>query len=304
MRTSRPARSRRNAALRTVVGGLLAVGLSGCTIATSGSASSASTSAPAPPLAVAAPAGATVVVTVPQLAALGTTAASTSASTAVSSPSRPVTAVRSTSGRAGPTLSRPPIAADTSAVVTSAVATSATPTSAPATLSVQLANCPGCTVLGTHAGVTSTLGAALVATGPGRAALLALRADGSVAGVGNVVYGTTFPTQAGGQLACDSGGRCIVVAQQRDGTAIASAYRVSAQGVWAEVTGLPGIASVTAKALTLTVDGGVGVAVQDQADGTTVWIVYDWQGDGYGVKGCTAAATPDVEALTMSACLS
>lgn len=159
-------------------------------------------------------------------------------------------------------------------------------------------------MLGTHAGVTSTLGAALVGTGTGRAALLALRADGTVAGVGNVVYGSTFPTQAQGRLACDSGSRCIVIAQQADGTAIASAYRVSAQGVWSEVTGQPGIASVTAKAQTVSVGGGVGVAVQDEADGSTVWTVYAWDGDGYSVKGCTAAATPDPDALTMDACLS
>jgi hypothetical protein len=159
-------------------------------------------------------------------------------------------------------------------------------------------------VLATHAGVTSTLAAALVATGPGHAALLALRVDGSVAGVGNVVYGRTFPTPPGGQLACDSGGRCIVIAQQSDGTAVASVYQVNSQGVWSEVTGQPGIASVTGKAQTLAVDGGIGVAVQDQADGTTVWIVYGWEGDGYGLKGCTAAAIPDQHALTMDACLS
>lgn len=159
-------------------------------------------------------------------------------------------------------------------------------------------------MLGTHAAVTSTLGAALVATGNGPAALLALRADGSVAGVGNVVYGTTFPTQAGGQLACDGGSHCIVIAQQSDGTAIASAYQVSAQGVWSEVTGQPGIVSVTSKAMTLAVDDGVGVAVQDEADGTTSWLVYVWQGDGYGVTGCTTAVTPDPDHLSMDACLS
>lgn len=190
------------------------------------------------------------------------------------------------------------------AVTTAGTTSSTTATSAPATLSVKLANCPTCTVLGTHAGVTSTLGAALVATGAGRAALLALRADGSVAGVGNVVYGTTFPTQAGGQLACDSAGRCIVIAQQGDGTAIASAYQVSAGGVWSEVTGQPGITSVTGKALTLNVGSEVGVAVQDEADGTTAWLVYVWQGDGYGVTGCTTAATPDPNHLSMDACLS
>lgn len=159
-------------------------------------------------------------------------------------------------------------------------------------------------MLATHAGVTSTLGAALVATGPGHAALLALRGDGSVAGLANVLYGSTFPSPPGGQLGCDTSGRCIVVAQQSDGAAIASAYRVSAAGVWSEVTGQPGIASVTAKAQTLPVGGGVGVAVQDSADGTTVWVVYGWAGDGYAVKGCTTAATPDQKPLTMTACLS
>ena len=159
-------------------------------------------------------------------------------------------------------------------------------------------------MLATHAGVTSTLGAALVATGPGRAALLALHADGRVAGVQNIVYGSTFPTPPGGQLACDSGGRCIVIAQQNDGTAIASAYQVSASGVWADVTGQRGIRSATAKEQTLMVGGDVEVAVQDQADGTTVWMVYAWQGGGYAVKGCTTAATPAPSTLTMRACLS
>ncbi len=171
-------------------------------------------------------------------------------------------------------------------------------------MSVTLANCPGCTVLATHAAVTSTLGAALVATGQGRAALLALRGDGGVAGAANLTYGTSFPTPAGGQLGCDTNGRCIVIAKQTDGTAIASAYQVSAAGTWADVTGQPGITSATAEARTLTVGDGVGVAVQDQADGSTVWIVYGWDGDGYAVKGCTAAAEPDVNALSMTSCLS
>ena len=167
-----------------------------------------------------------------------------------------------------------------------------------------LANCPGCTVLATHAGVTSTLGAALVATAQGRAALLAFRGDGSVAGGANVTYGSSFPTPPGGQLGCDSNGRCIVIAQQDNGTAIASAYQLSAAGTWADVTGQPGIASATADARTLTVGDGVGVAVQDQADGSTVWIVYGWDGGGYRVMGCTAATSPIADVLSMSSCLS
>ncbi len=171
-------------------------------------------------------------------------------------------------------------------------------------MKVTLANCPGCAVLATHASVTSTLGAALVATGQGKAALLALRGDGSVAGAANIVYGASFPTPAGGQLACDANGRCIVIALQADGTAIASAYQVNAQGTWADVTGLPGITSLTSQAETLTVGNGIGVAVQDKADGSTVWIVYGWAGNGYSVKGCTPASTPDVNALSMKSCLS
>jgi hypothetical protein len=324
MSASSAPRPWRQAVLRTVVGTSLAVGLAGCTVATSASGTSSSVAVSASPSAApvaAARAGATVVVTVPQLGS--------PAPSALSSSSRPVRSssrVGSTSPDIHPTLTGP--SPDTRSVATTAMTTTRAPstsaaqatttattttastatataaTLAPATLSVKLANCPSCTVLGTHAGVTSTLGAALVATGAGKAALLALRADGSVAGVGNVVYGTTFPTQAGGQLACDSRSRCIVIAQQSDGTAIASAYQVSAQGVWSEVTGEPGIASVTGKAQTLTVDGDVGVAVQDEADGTTVWLVYVWQGDGYGVTGCTAAATPDPNALSMDDCLS
>ena len=302
-------RSRRSAALRIVVAALLGLGLAGCTVATSASGSTAAgTASPSTPVAAAAR-GATVVVTVPQLATVSSSAQSgPPSSSSVSAPTTSKTAPSTRTSTAASstrtsTAVRTPKPVSTAAPTSPTVPTASSTPAAP-TLSVKPANCPACTVLGTHAGVTSTLGAALVATGSGRAVLLALRTDGSVAGVGNVVYGTTFPTQAGGQLACDSSGRCIVIAQQSDGTAIASAYQVSARGVWSEVTGQPGIASVTAKAETLSVGGGVGVAVQDEADGSTVWIVYSWQGDGYGVKGCTAAATPDPDALTMDACLS
>ncbi|SDO49160.1 hypothetical protein SAMN04515671_1109 [Nakamurella panacisegetis] len=171
-------------------------------------------------------------------------------------------------------------------------------------MNVQLANCPGCTVLATHAGITSTLGAAEVATAQGRAALLAIRGDGTVAGAANITYGTTFPTPPGGELGCDTNGRCIVIAAQSDGTAVAAAYQVNAQGSWSDVSGVAGITSVTAKAITLTVGDGIGVAVQDQADGSTVWIVYAWDGTSYAVKGCSAATVPDPNALAMTNCLS
>lgn len=152
--------------------------------------------------------------------------------------------------------------------------------------------------------MTPTLNAALVATGQGRAALVALRADGSVAGAANVLYGTSFPNPPGGQLACDSGARCIVVAKQNDGTAIVSAYQMSVAGGWTDVTGPAGIVSATAKALTLPVGSGTGVAVQDQAGESVVWVVYDWDGERYSVKGCTGAQTPDANGLSMGSCLS
>ena len=123
-------------------------------------------------------------------------------------------------------------------------------------------------------------------------------------GAANLTYGSSFPTPPGGQLGCDSNGRCIVIAKQDDGTAMASAYQVNAAGTWADVTGQPGITSATSDARTLPVGDGIGVAVQDQADGSTVWIVYGWDGGGYAVKGCTAAPTPDGAALSMSSCLS
>jgi len=160
-------------------------------------------------------------------------------------------------------------------------------------------------VLGAHAGITSSLGAALVATGPGHAALLALRADGSVAGAANVLYGTSFPSPPGGELACDSGGRCIVIAKATDGTAVASAYQLSAAGGWADVTGQEGgIVSATADARTVTVAGKVAVAVQERADGSTVWTVYAWDGAGYSVIGCTTADSIAPASLSMSSCLS
>jgi hypothetical protein len=202
------------------------------------------------------------------------------------------------------TPTAPPAATTKTKTASTTTSSIAAPTTAVSTMNVTLANCPGCTVLATHAAVTSTLGAALVATAQGRAALLSLRGDGSVAGAANVAYGTSFPTPPGGQLGCDSSGRCIVIAKQDDGTAIAAAYQVSALGTWADVTGQPGITSVTSVAKTLRVGSGIGVAVQDQADGSTVWIVYGWDGSGFSVKGCTAAATPDPNALSMMSCLS
>ncbi len=279
--------------------------------------------------------GATMVVTVPDLPTAGLSSAAPPTTPVNSTPAVENTAVTSSTQRGGQTRTSTTKAATTSTAATStstgparssAVGKSAaatgiggtriTSTSAgaptpasttavkPATFTVSVAGCSTCTVLGTHAGVTMTLGAALVATGPGHAALVAVRADGSVAGVTNMLYGTTFPSPPGGEVACDSGGRCIVVAQQSDGRAIAAAYRVAADGNWTDLTGGSGFPSATDTAITLTVGGAVGFAVQDEVDGTRVWTVYGWGSDGYTVQGCSMAAVPDPTALSMTSCLS
>lgn len=301
------------------VTGVLALMLVGCT---AGSSTSAVSATPVSSEAVAAPvAGAGVVVTVPDLASSGPAVpglpapASHAPRSVTAKPAPRSSAVGSTmlAPRAPSATSVLNSSVSSSSVSLSSVSlssvagqptvTAAPATSVPTTFEVTLANCAACTVLATHAAVTQTLGAALVATGPGHAALLSIKRDGGVGGAVNLLYGSTFPTPPGGQLACDSGGRCIVIAQQADGTAIASAYQVSAAGAWTDVTGRP-ITSATAIAQTLAVGDGVGVAVQDQADGSTVWTVYTWDGHGYSVKGCTAASTPAVNTLSITSCLS
>ena len=298
--------------------GLLAAVLSACTLPSSTASSSSSaipTSASALP---APPAGASIVVTVPNLngpPANSAVNSPTAASSAVVSPGAASPAAAATVSRiaAPPAATSAPVvgastpsapATATSATPTAAVTTPAPPATAVSTMNVKLANCSGCTVLATHSAVTLTLGAALVATSQGHAALLAIRGDGSVAGAANITYGTTFPTPPGGELGCDANGRCIVIAAQSDGTAVVGAYQVSAAGTWSDVTAAGGITSVTPKARTLTTGSGIGVAVQDQADGSTVWIVYEWDGTEFAVKGCSAAANPDPNALAMNDCLS
>ena len=295
-----------------LVGGALVAVLTACTLPTSTTSSNGAAISPSAAAIAAPAAGASIVVTVPDLGAAQTSAvpASSGASSgpAVVPPSASGPRSSGSSSVAAaptPVVSAVAPASTPAPVVTQTTTSSvAAPTTVISTMNVQLATCSGCTVLATHAAVTSTLGAVEVATSQGRAALLAIRGDGSVAGAANITYGTTFPTPPGGELGCDTNGRCIVIAAQADGTAVAAAYQVNAQGTWSDVTAEGGIASVTAKAMTLPVGNGIGVAVQDQADGSTVWIVYEWDGTSYAVKGCTAAAIPDPNALAMSNCLS
>ena len=172
-------------------------------------------------------------------------------------------------------------------------------------LNVSLANCDGCTVLATHRGVTGELSAALVGTGSGRAVLLSVGADGAVAGVIGVPYGAAFSAPEGGVLACEQA-RCVVQGRQNDGRAILSAFELTGSGAWRDVSGDDAFPSATERAAIVDLGGQLGIAVQDQADGPAVWMLYTWGGDRYAVVGCAQDGAPpaSVEAVSPSVCLS
>ncbi|GGL90203.1 hypothetical protein [Nakamurella endophytica] len=167
-------------------------------------------------------------------------------------------------------------------------------------MAVTLANCPGCTVLATRADVAGGYSAALVDTGAHRAALVSVSAGGEVGRALNVPYGADFPAPAGGALPCDSGGRCIVLASTTEGTAVASAFQLAADGSWSDVTQDGGLVSSTPVARVVDLDGEPGIAVHGGRGDATVWVVYAWGGDGYGVVGC-APAGPDLDPSALSA---
>ncbi|GAA2019357.1 hypothetical protein JL107_15565 [Nakamurella flavida] len=268
----------------------------------SGATSSAASSAP----------GAAVTVTVPDLG--GAPVASPPAEPAAS-PAEPAAPTESSSAPAQePAVTAPTPAADPTPESTSQAAASAAPSAEPAppaagdgnTVPVTLANCPGCTVLATHAGVTGDLSAALVASGTGRALLLSVGPDGAVRGLINIPYGAEFPAPTGEVLPCDSQARCVVTARQSDGRAILSAFELTGTGAWRDVSGNDAFPSATAEGRTVDLDGGLGIAVQDAADGATVWMVFGWSGERYVVVGCSAdtAADPGAVGLDLAACLS
>ena len=176
-------------------------------------------------------------------------------------------------------------------------------------LNVSLANCDGCTVLATHRDVTGDLSAALVGTGSGRAILLSVAGDGQVSGVIGVPYGAAFAAPDGGVLACAQG-RCVVQGRQSDGRAILSAFELTDTGAWRDVSGDDAFPSATERAAVIDLDGELGIAVQDQADGAAVWMLYTWGGDRYAVVGCAAdgaapasagEVSPSLPVLTASA---
>jgi len=282
--------------------------LTGCasgSLATSDSTPPASAS-----LSVTSIAGPTVIVTVPDLLV---PAASASAPGAVSAgPVEPAIAAEASTDPA--TVAEPATESTESAPPSVATTAVAAPTSdveaAPApppgeALNVSLANCDGCTVLSTHRGVSGELSAALVGTGSGRAVLLSVGADGAVAGVIGVPYGAAFSAPEGGVLACEQA-RCVVQGRQNDGRAILSAFELTGSGAWRDVSGDDAFPSATERAAIVELGGQLGIAVQDQADGPAVWMLYAWGGDRYAVIGCAQDGAPpaSVEAVSPSVCLS
>jgi hypothetical protein len=172
-------------------------------------------------------------------------------------------------------------------------------------LNVSLANCDGCTVVATHRDVADGRSAALVTTGSGRGLLLSVGADEQVAGVIGVPYGAAFPAPDDGVLPCAQG-RCVVSGRQADGRAVLSAFELTGTGAWRDVSGDDAFPSATERSAVVDLDGVLAIAVQDQADGAAVWMLYTWGGDRYAVLGGAPDGDPPGTAAGVSpaSCLS
>jgi len=264
--------------------------------------------------------GPTLVVTVPELVPTGSgtaaptqpaappttdavtpTAGTPTAGTAAADTSAPTEEVTSEpADTAEPTQAAPPAAATTAA---------AAPAPSGDGLNISLANCDACTVLATHRDVAAGRSAALVSTGSGRGILLSVGSDGQaagqVAGVIGVPYGAAFSAPADGVLPCAQG-RCVVQGRQADGRAILSAFELTDSGAWRDVSGDDAFPSATERSAVIDLDGELAIAVQDQADGPAVWMLYTWGGDRYAVLGCAPDGDPPTAAAAVSpaTCLS
>lgn len=317
-----PAQSptRRIGGLVIALTAVLAIGLTGCAGgAQDGAAPSAGQPADPSPAAVTAAVsstppvvatGPTMVVTVPDLpdatavpegdpAATTAPAAPPASTAAAATPATSTTAAPApASGGSTSTPAPAPTAAPTTAA--------ADPAQPQAALNVQLANCDSCTVLATHRDVVGGLSAALVSSPGGRALLLSVRGDGTVAGVINVPYGASFPTPPGGVLPCDSQAHCAIQGVQSDGRALLSAFALTDTGAWRNVSGDDAFPSVTDRAAIVDLDGQLGLAVQDQGTGDPVWLLYRWLGDRFTVAGCApdGDAPTTVGAVSPDKCLS
>jgi hypothetical protein len=295
--------------MRHLGGALAAVAvltLTGCasgSLATSGSTPPGSTSVISTPVA-----GPTVIVTVPDLLAPSAPVATSAAASVTNSAADPASVLtpsdpqQTTAPEPGTTAAAGVPDLPTDASVPTAAEAAAPPGDA---FNVSLANCDGCTVLASHRGVTGDLSAALVGTGSARAVLLSVAADGSVAGVIGVPYGAAFSAPDGGVLACEQA-RCVVQGRQSDGRAILSAFELTGSGAWRDVSGDDAFPYATERAAIVELGGELGIAVQDQADGPAVWMLYRWDGVRFAVVGCAqdGAPPPSIDAVSPAACLS
>jgi hypothetical protein len=290
-----------------VLVGCAVVTVAGCSsgsLATSGSTPPGSTSVSATTVA-----GPTVIVTVPDLLAPSAPVAASAAAAAASSAAAPASEVTEPAAPQQTTEPEQPetAAADVPDLPTDAPVPTAAEVAAPPgdAFNVSLANCDGCTVLASHRGVTGDLSAALVGTGSARAVLLSVGSDGSVAGVIGVPYGAAFTAPDGGVLACEQA-RCVVQGRQGDGRAILSAFELTGSGAWRDVSGDDAFPSATERAAIVELGGELGIAVQDQADGPAVWMLYRWDGVRFAVVGCAqdGAPPPSIDAVSPAACLS
>lgn len=254
-------------------------------------------------------AGPTIIVTVPDLVVATTASAAPSVAPAAPAPSSDTAQTGTEESVTEPAQGPPPATAEPPATAAPAPETApsaAQPAASPGdTLNVSLANCDGCSVLATHRAVTGDLSAALVSTGSGRAILLSVAGDGQVSGVIGVPYGAAFATPAGGVLACAQG-RCVVEGRQTDGRAVLSAFELTDTGAWRDVSGDDAFPSATEQAAVIDLDGELAIAVQDQADGGAVWMLYTWDGQRYAVVGCSSdgPAPTSVAAVSTALCLS
>lgn len=239
--------------------------------------------------------GPTLVVTVPELV-LGSEGTAPVTVAPTTDTAAPAAAPASSEERPTPA----PATADADTATAPPPATAA-PAPAPSGdgLNVSLANCDGCSVVATHRDVAGGRSAALVGTGSGRGLLLSVGADGQVAGVIGVPYGTAFPAPADGVLPCAQG-RCVVTGRQTDGRAILSAFELTGSGAWRDVSGDDAFPSATERSAVVDLDGELAIAVQDQAAGAAVWMLYTWGGDRFAVLGCAPDGDPPTTAAGVS----
>ena len=308
------------AVVGSVVGSVVAAAallmmLVGCGTGTLATPDTTPSGGSAPASAQSSAAGPTLIVTVPELPlASSPTEAPAPVPSVAESPTAPsasggrteAQAAESEPSAATARTAEPAPAAEPTAEPGQPAATAPPPAPAGDQLPISLANCDGCSVLATHRGVSGDLSAALVGTPAGRAILLSVGPDGQVKGVIGVPYGASFAAPAGGVLPCDGEARCAVKGTQTDGRAILSAFELTGNGAWRDVSGDDAFPSATERAGVIDLGGELGLAVQDQGDGAAVWMLYQWSGDRFTVAGCApdGDSPPSAGQVSQDLCLS